>query len=76
MIENTLILCQFGVTDPIPGSGIEIKNLDPGSGMENPDPGSGIRDKNHRSATLVNSKVRKKHIQTSYSIQLSISFRY
>jgi hypothetical protein len=27
--------------------------------MENPDPGSGIRDKNHRSATLVKSKVKK-----------------
>jgi hypothetical protein len=37
--------------DPNPGSGNEIKILDPGSGMENP----GIRDKNP-SATLVNQR--------------------
>jgi hypothetical protein len=35
--------------------------------MENPDPGSGIRDKNHRSATLVRSKVRKTVFRTLYS---------
>jgi hypothetical protein len=41
VVENTLILCQFSVTDPNPGSGMESKIRDLGSGMENPDPGSG-----------------------------------